>query len=109
MICRVIDGDTVRVYRPGTGMVTVRLLGFDAPEVFSPRSFSEFVLGIRATWTLRREVRRASQVRLVFGGTDRYGRHLTRLYLDDADVAHRMIGAGLARPYGGGMRASWSG
>jgi endonuclease YncB( thermonuclease family) len=40
---RVIDGDTVRM-----GSVRVRLVGFDAPEIFSPQCPAELDRGLRA-------------------------------------------------------------
>lgn len=106
-IGRVVDGDTVKVWCPDKGMFSARLLGLDTPEVSSPRCISEYLRGTRATWSLRKRIWLADDVRMVFGGLDRYGRRLTRLYLDGRDVAHAMIAAGLARPYDGGRRRSW--
>lgn len=110
--CRVVwvtDGDTVRAICPGRPGGSVRLTGFDTPEVFSPGCVSEWVLGTRATGLLTWRILRAGEVRLTLSGRDRYGRHLGRLTLDGQDVAGIMIEAGLARPYSGGRRESWCG
>jgi endonuclease YncB( thermonuclease family) len=106
-IGRVVDGDTLKVWCPGRGMFSARLMGLDTPEVFSPGCISEFMLGMRATWALRRRVWGAEDVRMAFGGLDRYDRRLMRLYLDGTNAASSMIADGLARPYAGGVRNSW--
>lgn len=103
----VVDGDTVRVYCPGQGSDTARLMGFDAPEVFSPGCAGELWAGTRATWALQRQVWLADKVALAFRGRDRYDRRLAVLRVDGTNVARLMIEAGHARPYSGGRRRSW--
>ncbi|WP_147438882.1 thermonuclease family protein [Roseovarius spongiae] len=108
--CRVLsvtDGDTVRMYCPGHGIESARLMGFDTPEKFSPRCASEWTRAVKATWALRRMLWQADGVSLVRSGTDRYGRALVTMTLDGAPVARRMIEAGLSRPYAGGVRQGW--
>lgn len=108
--CRVlvaIDGDTVKLFCPGRGVQTARLLGFDAPERFSPRCAAELFAAERATWGLRGMIFAAKALSMQQGGTDRYGRALVRLTLDGQDVARRMIRAGHGRAYSGGLRAGW--
>ena len=41
-VVRVVDGDTVRAFCPGRGFISVRLLGYDTPEVYSPKCISEW-------------------------------------------------------------------
>jgi micrococcal nuclease len=109
-ICRVlvvVDGDTVKLVCPGRGVETARLLGFDAPEKFSPRCMAELVAAERATWGLRRMIFTAKELAVTHDGTDRYGRALVRLVLDGQDVAGRMIRAGYGRAYAGGLRGGW--
>ena len=84
-------------------------MGFDTPEVFSPKCDAELALGNRATQALERRVNASREVQVAFHGTDRYGRRLARLSLDGTDVAQPLIAAGLARPYDGGRRAGWCG
>ncbi len=108
-LAHVIDGDTVALWCPGQGFVDARLLGFDTPEVFSPRCPQEWVAGMDATWGLRTRIWTAGEVRFVLEGRDRYDRRLARLWLDGRDVAASMIADGHARPYDGGRRAGWCG
>jgi endonuclease YncB( thermonuclease family) len=105
----VVDGDTVRAYYPAAGTVSVRLLGFDTPEVFGPSCAREMIRGTRATWTLRWRILTASEVRFVLAGTDRYGRRLGTMFIDGENVAAGMIADGLARAYDGGKRSGWCG
>ncbi len=108
--CRVLvvlDGDTVKLACPGTGVETARLMGFDAPEKYSPRCASELIAAERATWGLRALIFKARDLTVVREGTDRYDRALVRLRLDGVDVARSMIRAGHGRAYSGGPRGGW--
>ncbi len=108
--CRVIsvtDGDTVRLFCTSGGLVDARLLGFDTPELFSPNCASELSAAYAAKWGLRQAIWSADSVKIARQGLDRYGRTLTRVWVDDEDLAQVMIAAGHARPYGGGERRSW--
>lgn len=108
-VARVIDGDTIDLECGGGGLMRTRLMGYDTPEVYSPKCDAELALGNRATQALERRVNGSRQVLVAFRGTDRYGRHLARLMLDGTDVAEPLIEAGLARPYEGGRREGWCG
>jgi len=102
----VTDGDTIHVQGEING---TRLVGYNAPEVFSPRCTSEKELGDRATARLK-ELVAAGPVRLTkvpcactpgSEGTDRcnYGRSCAVLYAGGQDVSNIMIGEGLAVPF----------
>jgi len=106
-VINVVDGDTVNVFCPGRGFDRTRLLGFDTPEVFSPRCLSESWAGAKATLALRTRIWAANEVKLVFRGTDKYGRRLAILLLDGTNVSRLMIEAGHARSYAGGKRGGW--
>lgn len=106
-IIRVIDGDTLSLICPEDGMQSARILGFDTPEKYAPKCFSEFVAAERASWALRTMIQKADRISLTQDGTDQYGRALVRLELDGVDVARSMIRAGHARQYGGGLRGGW--
>jgi len=108
--CRVtgvIDGDTVRLDCPDRSEDRGRLMGFDAPEVFSPGCAAELRRGVAATAFLRREIWAAGEVETRVRGVDRYGRLLIVLRLDGEDVAARMLASGHARVYHGGRREGW--
>lgn len=106
-ILNVIDGDTVTLMCPETGIARARLTGFDTPERYSPQCLAEFVAAERATWALRTMIQKADRIRLSLEGTDQYARALVRLELDGIDVARQMIRGGHARQYGGGLRGTW--
>jgi micrococcal nuclease len=106
-IVAVVDGDTVTLTCPESGVGRARLLGLDAPEKFSPQCATELIAAERSTWALRSMILKATTLELVHDGTDRYGRALVRLDIDGEDVARRMIREGHARAYGGGLRGSW--
>lgn len=106
-ISRIVDGDTVGLSCPGAPYERGRLMGFDTPEIFSPKCVSERQEGLAAKAFLRRQIAAADRVEMAFFGRDRYGRRLLRLSLDGRDVAGVMIGAGLARVYDGGRREGW--
>jgi endonuclease YncB( thermonuclease family) len=105
-ITRVIDGDTVDLWCP-SGLYRVRLMGFDTPELYSPRCASELLRAMQAKWVLRWWIWRADTVAVVREGTDRYDRALGRMFVDGAPIARRMIAEGHAVPYDGGTRQGW--
>jgi endonuclease YncB( thermonuclease family) len=106
-VVHVVDGDTVDFHCPGEGFVRTRLVGFDAPELFSPGCASEAAAALAAQWHLRRTLWGAERLELVFAGRDRYGRPLAEARVDGRRLAAVMIEAGHARPYGGGRREGW--
>lgn len=106
-IVNVIDGDTVRIRCPGERVHSARLMGFDTPEVFSPRCASEAARGEKATAALERLIGAAGGISIDRRGVDRYERDLAVMRLDGVDVARTMIEAGHARAYHGGRRKGW--
>jgi endonuclease YncB( thermonuclease family) len=103
----VIDGDTVRMSCGGADEVLARLTGFDAPELSRPSCGREAALGFEARVELERLLASAAQLEVRKQGADRYHRTLAEVHVDGAPVADRMIAAGFARPYDGGVRAGW--
>lgn len=102
---RVIDGDTLS-WRGER----VRLVGFDTPEIFSPRCASEVHKGQAAKRMLAGLIARARSADLaIHPERDRYGRMLATLSLDGTDVGRSLVAAGLARPYLSGRRQGWCG
>jgi endonuclease YncB( thermonuclease family) len=106
-IYRVVDGDTVRMWCAARGRFAARLVGFDAPELFSPSCPSELASAVRAKWALRRTLWGAEKVSVIREGRDRYDRALIKVFVDGAPVAGQMIAGGFARPYQGGHRGGW--
>jgi endonuclease YncB( thermonuclease family) len=107
--CRVvgiIDGDTVMMRCPASGLRTGRLLAFDTPELRA-QCTSEFLRAQAATLYLRRILWTGRHISARIEGEDRYERALTLLIVDGEGVARRMVEAGLARWYDGGRRPGW--
>ncbi|MGO4441187.1 thermonuclease family protein [Rhizobium sp. RAF56] len=98
----ITDGDTIKMDN-GT---RVRLVGFNAPEIFSPRCNQELALGNRATDRLRELVafgqtevtQIACSCKPGTEGTDHcnYGRSCGILRVDGRDVGQTLISEGLA-------------
>jgi micrococcal nuclease len=106
-ILRVIDGDTVTILCPATGIERARLVGYDAPELFSPKCMGELVAAQQAKWALRGLLLGTAQLRLERAGTDRYDRRLVTIYLGPVPLARKMIHGGYGRSYSGGARDGW--
>ena len=96
----VIDGDTFRLHGN-----KIRIAGVDTPETHPARCAYEEELGMRATYRLR-ELLNEGAITLTTIDRDRdvYGRLLRNVDGPRGDVGDRLIGEGLARPYGGGRR-----
>ena len=77
--------DTLRYIR-------VRLLGCDAPEVWSPYSVEE-PLG-RAIGDTMRMLFRGQKALLIEYGIDKYGRTLGKLYVGDIELSHLILRSG---------------
>jgi len=104
---RVIDGDTLGIARQSAN---VRLVGFNAPEVSTPKCSNELAMGRRATDRLRALIRSANSIELTrvrcacapgTEGTSRcnFGRQCGVLKLDGQDVGKILISEGLAASY----------
>jgi micrococcal nuclease len=106
-VLAVIDGDTISIWCADRRIERARLTGLDAPELFSPGCPSELLAAQQATWALRAMIFRAKSIEMNFDGQDRYDRALVGLRLDGSSVATRMINAGHARAYQGGVRKGW--
>ena len=106
-ILKVIDGDTVTLWCGVGGIERARLVGFDTPELFSPKCFSERYQAIRATFVLRGELWAAGWIEVRTEGRGRYGRVLADVRLDGWPLDRIMVGRGLARAYDGGRRRDW--
>lgn len=108
-ILRVVDGDTLTLWCSGRGRIKSRLLGYDSPEMFSPRCLSEFARAQQATWFLRWTLLTGKTLHLTLRNRDRYGRSLAELTVDGQPIARTLIGHGLGHAYQGGQRQGWCG
>lgn len=106
-IIRVIDGDTVQMWCTFSGISHARLMGFDTPELFSPRCAHEMIAAAQAKWALRAKLLQSSRIDITHHGRDIYSRDLVKMSLDGKSLATIMITEGYARAYNGGMRRNW--
>lgn len=88
----VIEGDAIRVAN-----VSIRLVDFDAPELFHPRCPAEYRPAVQARDALQ-VVRTKLQLTLV-PCTSNYGRLCALAVINGAPVAQTMVAGGLASPY----------
>ncbi|HEV2898449.1 MAG TPA: thermonuclease family protein [Pseudaminobacter sp.] len=81
----IVDGDTLRIDDE-----TIRIVEIDTPETFRSRCENELILGLKAKERLRALVD-SGAVSYEPTGTDRYGRILARLFVQQE---HRRINIG---------------
>ena len=106
-ILHVVDGDTADLWCSDTGIERARFVGFDAPELFSPKCVSELLAAQKAKWALRAHLMGSADLRIERGKYDRYDRRLVKLWLKGRSLSQVMIAGGNARAYGGGARKNW--
>ena len=95
LVTRVIDGDTIEVDIDGT-IYKVRYIGIDAPELDDKRP--EFCALAQEATRYNRQLVEGKTVRLEkdISETDRYGRLLRYVYVDDIFVNAELVRQGLA-------------
>lgn len=106
-ILQVVDGDTVNLWCDKTGFEKARLVGFDTPELFSPKCAAEAIAAQNAKWALRATLLSGKSLRMERGKLDRYGRRLVTIRVNGAALSDLMIKSGNARAYGGAARQGW--
>jgi endonuclease YncB( thermonuclease family) len=105
-VTRVVDGDTLHM-DCGAGLMKVRLLGYDTPEVYSPKCAAEAEAGRRASDLLAALVASGPVTAISVQGTDRYGRALATVAIAGRDVTGAMLASDLALPYTGHQHPDW--
>ncbi len=95
LVTRVIDGDTIEIDINGT-IYKVRYIGLDAPELDDERP--EFCALAQEATRYNRQLVEGKTVRLEkdISETDRYGRLLRYVYVDDIFVNAELVEQGLA-------------
>ena len=106
-VVRVIDGDTVDFWCSSAGVQRARLVGFDAPELFSPGCTGELIAAQKAKWALRHLLLTGGSLRMSLGALDKYDRRLVTVWVNGQPLAKAMIAGGFARKYGGEARKTW--
>jgi endonuclease YncB( thermonuclease family) len=106
-VTRVVDGDTVDVACPGRAVERARIVGYDAPELFSPGCVAERAAAQAARSGLSAMV--VGPVEVTFLRRDKYDRALVDMRAGGERVATRMVAEGHGRRYLGGARGGWCG
>lgn len=101
----VVDGDTIH-YKGET----IRLAGFNTPEISEPACAQEKELGEQAANRLRELLNEGPfSLGKIYLGPDRdgYDRQLRELTREGRNIGDRLIASGLAEQYWGGQRGNW--
>lgn len=106
-IIGVVDGDTVVLACADSFRNRGRMIGFDTPELFSPKCSFELWRAFQAKWYVRWTLWNAESISVRKRGIDRYDRALVDVIVDGRKLSRSVIAAGLGRVYSGGVRKSW--
>ena len=95
LVTRIIDGDTIEVQIDGA-IYKVRYIGIDAPELDDTRA--EFCALAQEATRYNQQLVRGKTVRMEkdISETDKYGRLLRYVYVDDVFVNAELVRQGLA-------------
>ena len=106
----VYDGDTIKIkdrylnYLP----LSVRINGIDTPEKgHRAKCDKERKLAIEAKTYLEYLINEYDYYFVILGWDKYGGRILADLYIDNINVKHALIKAGLAKNYNGGKKENW--
>lgn len=96
------DGDSLRL-----GSERLRLLGVDAPELFSPRCPAEYQAAVAARDFVAALLSSGGPIEVERHGLDKYRRTLVVVRVGGRDLGDALIASGHARPYQRGRRLPW--
>lgn len=100
------DGDSFLLDHPGRRREKIRIENIDAPEI-DARCQAESE-GARQAKEELASLLKGNVIHLARMRFDRYGRHLARLRIGEADIGETLIARGLVRRWSG-SRQSWCG
>ncbi|MCI9017121.1 MAG: thermonuclease family protein [Clostridia bacterium] len=96
-----IDGDTAK-FKLNEETIIVRFLGIDTPETVHP-SLGEQPYGKEGSNYTKEKLQNANKIELEYDSnsskTDKYGRHLVWIWVDDSLLQEELIREGLAQTY----------
>jgi len=97
MVKTVYDGDTVVMVGRGTGRVTIRLYGVDAPETRKPKSPGQ-PYGSQAKRVLMYKLL-GKEITVEIQDRDQYGRIVAVIHQGGRDINAEMVSEGMAWAY----------
>ena len=111
-LIKVIDGDTIKVniahVHPLIGeAISVRFAGIDTPEISSTDPKIK-ALALKAKTFTEEALKSADHILLKNLRRDKYFRILAEVHIDGVNLSEKLIEAGLALPYRGGKKPSWT-
>ena len=96
-----VDGDTAK-FKLNEETIIVRFLGIDTPETVHP-SLGEQPYGKEGSNYTKEKLQNANKIELEYDSnsskTDKYGRHLVWIWVDDSLLQEELIREGLAQTY----------
>ena len=96
-----VDGDTAK-FKLKEETIIVRFLGIDTPETVHP-SLGEQPYGKEASNYTKEKLQNANKIEMEYDSnslkTDKYGRHLAWIWVDDSLLQEELIREGLAQTY----------
>lgn len=96
-----VDGDTAK-FKLNEKIITVRFLGIDTPETVHP-SLGEQPYGKEASNYTKEKLQNANKIELEYDSnsakTDKYGRYLAWIWVDDSLLQEELVSEGLAKTY----------
>ncbi len=105
-VLRVIDGDTIEVKIDlGFGILyrdKIRLLDFDAPETWRPKSEKEKLAGIKCKEYLRKQIEENNNQIVIQTFKKKFGKYkriLARIIINERDIINEMIELKMEKKY----------
>ncbi len=105
-VLRVIDGDTIEVKIDlGFGISyrdKLRLLDFDAPETWRPKTKKEKIAGLKCKDYLKKQIEENNNQIVIQTFKKKFGKYkriLARIIIDDRDIINEMIELKMEKKY----------
>lgn len=90
------DGDSPKVlFKADSTIMFVRIVGIDAPEVFSPYVTGNQTFGAESGNNMR-VIFKGKEAKISLYGTDHYNRYLAQIFVDGKDIAETALREGWA-------------
>ena len=114
VVTDVYDGDTLTfgfLYNNSPTKVKIRMEGYDSPEMKPLLSIDNRDLHIKCSHLAKDKLTSLIKNKIVnvkFDKTDKYGRQLAKLYIDNICINDIMIDKGYGKPYNGSKKSPFT-